>query len=91
MPAPKEPVRATRTDERPDEFMNGIPNRDLTEADWGLLGDDQKATVIESGLWKIKTDEQMAPMIARVEKAAEKATEHTAKAAVAEKTDGGAD
>ncbi len=73
----QQPVRAKRIEDRPDEYFTGIPNKDLTEDEWQLLSDEQRATVEVSGFWKVKTDEQMAPAIARVEKAAEKATAKT--------------
>lgn len=77
----QQPIRATRLEDRPDEHFMGIPNRDLTEHDWDLLTDEQRSLVESSGLWKLKTDDQMAPAIARVERAAEKATLTTLAAA----------
>jgi hypothetical protein len=75
------PIRATRTVHQPDEFFNGIPNRDLTESDWLALDDDQRRTVQESGLWTVEPDEKIAPKVerfeARVARTAEKAAEQT--------------
>ena len=34
------------------EFHNGIPARNLTEEDWGLLTDDQREIVTSSPLYK---------------------------------------
>lgn len=77
----QQPIRAKRIANRPDEFFNGIPGGDLTEEQYAALDNEQRATVRNSGLWDVKTDAQMEPAIKRVEKAAEKATVATEKAA----------
>jgi hypothetical protein len=68
------PIRAKRTDDRPEQFFYPIPNRDLTEEEYQALDQDQRKLVRESGLWEVKTDAQMKPVVERAERAAEKAT-----------------
>jgi hypothetical protein len=63
----QEPVRAYRRLDRTDQFYNGIPNRDLTEADWQLLDDDQRQLVHDSGLWTVEPDEKVLPKLERLE------------------------
>jgi hypothetical protein len=46
-------VRAKRKDERTDEYLTGIPNRDLEDEDWERLTDAEREEVIASTLWEV--------------------------------------
>jgi hypothetical protein len=82
----QQPIRARRVDDRPDDYFNGIPNRDLTEDEYRALDADQRKVVRESGLWEVKTDAEIAPAVKRVERVVERATATAEKeAAVTEK------
>lgn len=87
----QQPIRAKRVEDRPDEHYWGIPNRDLTEDDYRALSNEERELVRSSGLWTVKTDEQMKPAIERVERAAERATEATARAEALAEREGGTD
>jgi hypothetical protein len=77
----QQPIRAQRVDDRPDDHFMGIPNRDLTEEDWRALDADQQRVVADSGLWKVKTDQQMQPAVDRAERQAERAAATAERAA----------
>ena len=62
---PHEKLRAKRVASRPDEFLNGVPNRDLTEDDYDALDTDQRKAVRESGLYDVRTDAEMKPAAER--------------------------
>lgn len=85
MPSIESPIRAKRLEDDPDAHYMGIPNRDLTEEDWAALSDDQRARVAESGLWRLKSDEQLQPALDRQQRAAERAA---AKAETTSTTEG---
>jgi hypothetical protein len=95
MPAPKPPIRAYRRVDRPEEFFNGIPNRDLTEDDWQALPDEHRQLVTDSGLWTVEPDQKVAPkqekFEAQVEKQVEKAVARTEKAATRQDATTGGD
>lgn len=38
-----------------NEFLDGIPNRDLTEAEWDALSKEQKKIAVDSGLYQVPT------------------------------------
>lgn len=52
-------LRATRSKSRPDEYLEGVPNQDLTDEDYQALSADQRKAVRESGLWHVKSDAEL--------------------------------
>lgn len=53
---PSVPIRAKRTSTRPDEFLNGVPNRDLTEDDWDQLDAEQRDLIRKSDIYEVPTE-----------------------------------
>jgi hypothetical protein len=52
---------AIRTDENPDEYVSGVPNRDLTDEEWAALDAEQQDEVVATGLWVVQAPEAPAP------------------------------
>lgn len=53
-------MRAKRKASRADEYLQGVPNRDLDEDEYQALDADQRKAVRECGLWDVKTDAEVA-------------------------------
>lgn len=58
MPAPR--IVATFTGDPVKAFHDGIPARDLTEADWDRLSNDQQQLVADSPIYDLKPKEAKA-------------------------------
>lgn len=55
------PIRATRKDTRPDEYLGDIPNRSIDEEEYQAYTPEQRQAIRDSGLWTVKTDREMQP------------------------------
>lgn len=49
-----DPIWATRKPQRRGEYLSGVPNRDLTLADYEQLDPAQREDVRQSGLWEVR-------------------------------------
>ena len=54
-------IRAKRKTTRPDEYLSGIPNRDLTEEEYQSLNPEDRKRVRASDLYDVKADDETAP------------------------------
>lgn len=64
-------IRAKRTNERPDSYHSGIPNRDLTEGEYRAFTNEQRKLIRDCGLWEVATDKEIAKL-AKAERSAPK-------------------